>query len=213
MALDFYFGSGSQYAWRVWLALEHKGVPYTAHRMHFDKGDLRTPAYLAINPRGRVPAIVDDGFALFESSAIVAYLEDKYPSPPLLPRDIRARAIVRRIAAEVDTDLARPNEALLDATLFTREPAPPETVAAAKEELGKELARFESYVLEGDTFVGDLTVAEIAIYPFLRFLDRIQERQPQHDTSALVGPKLRQLMRRVEALPYYDKTFPPHWRG
>ncbi len=212
MALDFYFGSGSQYAWRVWLALEFKGVPYTAHRMHFDKGDLRTPSFLAINPRGRVPAIVDDGFALFESSAIVAYLEDKYPTPSLLPKDIRARAIVRRIAAEVDSDLAPPNEALLDATLFTREPAAAEVVAAAKEALGKELARFESYV-EGDTFVGELTVAELTLYPFLRFLDRIQERQPQHDAAALVGPKLRQLMRRVEALPYYDKTFPPHWRA
>jgi glutathione S-transferase len=212
LALDFYFGSGSQYAWRVWLALEFKGVPYTAHRMHFDKGDLRTPAFLAINPRGRVPAIVDDGFALFESSAIVEYLEDKYPTPSLLPKNIQARAIARRIAAEVDTDLAPPNEAFLDATLFTRDPSPPEVVAAAKESLAKELARFESYV-EGDTFVGQLTVAEITLYPFLRFLDRVQERQPQHDASALVGPKLRQLMRRVEALPYYDKTFPPHWRG
>jgi glutathione S-transferase len=212
VALDFYFGSGSQYAWRVWLALEFKGLAYTAHRMHFDKGDLRTPSYLAINPRGRVPAIVDDGFALFESSAIVAYLEDKYPTPSLLPKDVRARAIARRIAAEVDTDLAPPNEAFLDATLFAREPATAETVAAAKEALAKELARFESYV-EGDTFVGELTVAEITVYPFLRFLDRVQERQPQHDAAALVGPRLRKLMRRVEALPYYDKTFPPHWRG
>jgi glutathione S-transferase len=212
VALDFYFGSGSQYAWRVWLALEHKGVPYTAHRMHFDKGDLRTPAYLAINPRGRVPAIVDDGFALFESSAIVAYLEDSYPTPPLLPKDLRARAIARRIAAEVDSDLAPPNEALLDATLFTREPAAPEVVAAAKDALARELARFESYV-EGDTFVGEHTVADITIYPFLRFLDRIEERQPQHGASALVGPKLRKLMHRIEALPYYDRTFPPHWRA
>ena len=212
MALDFYFGSGSQYVWRVWLALEHKGVPYTAHRLQFDNGDLRTPSFLAINPRGRVPAIVDDGFALFESSAIVAYLEDKYPTPSLFPKDIRARAIVRRIAAEVDADLSPPSHALLD-TVFAREPATAEAVAAGKEALAKELARFESYVKEGDTFVGELTVAEFTIYPFLRFLDRVQERQPQHDTAALVPPKLRELMRRVEALPYYDKTFPPHWRA
>jgi glutathione S-transferase len=212
VALDFYFGSGSQYAWRVWLALEHKGVPYTAHRMQFDNGDLRTPAYLAINPRGRVPAIVDDGFALFESTAIVEYLEDKYPTPSLLPKDIRARAIARRIAAEVDADFAAPSHALID-LLFASEPATPEAVAAAKNELAKELARFESYVLEGDTFVGEITLAEFAIYPFLRFLDRVQQRKPEHDTAALVPPKLRQLMRRVEALPYYDRTFPPHWRS
>ena len=212
MALDFYFGSGSQYAWRVWLALEHKGVPYTAHRMQFDNGDLRTPSFLAINPRGRVPAIVDDGFALFESSAIVAYLEDKYPTPSLLPKDIKARAIARRIAAEVDADFAAPTHALID-MLFASEPATPDAVAAAKDALAKELARFESYVLEGDTFVGEITLAEFAFYPFVRFLDRVQQRKPEHDTAALVPPKLRQLMRRVEALPYYDKTFPPHWRS
>jgi glutathione S-transferase len=212
MALDFYYGSGSQYAWRVWLALEHKGVPYTAHRMQFDNRDLRKPEYLAINPRGRVPAIVDDGFALFESTAIVAYLEDKYPTPSLLPKDIRARAIARRIAAEVDADLAAPSHALID-LLFASETPTPESVTEAKDALVQELARFESYVLEGDTFVGEITVAEFAAYPFLRFLDRVQQRKPEHNTAAMVPPKLRQLMRRVEALPYYDKTFPPHWRG
>ncbi len=211
MALDFYYGSGSQYAWRVWLALEHKRLPYTAHRMQFDNGDLRTPAYLAINPRGRVPAIVDDGFALFESAAIVEYLEDRYPTPSLLPKDIRARAIARRIAAEVDADFAKPSHALLD-TLFDSQAPTVDAVATAKGALVEELARFESYVLEGDTFVGEITVAELAIYPFLRFLDRVQQRKPEHDTAALVPPKLRNLMRRVEALPYYDKTYPPHWR-
>jgi glutathione S-transferase len=180
--------------------------------MQFDNGDLRTPSFLAINPRGRVPAIVDEGFALFESNAIVAYLEDKYPTPSLLPKDIRARAIARRIAAEVDADFAAPSHALVD-TIFASEPPTLEAVAAAKEALEKELARFESYVLEGDTFVGEITLAEFAIYPFLRFLDRVQQRKPEHDTAALVPPKLRQLMRRVEALPYYDRTFPPHWRG
>src|SRR5262249_4157483 len=76
MALTFYYGSGSPFAWRVWLALEHKHIPYTFKRMQFDNGDLHTPEYLAINPRHKVPAIVDDGFALYESAAIVEYLED-----------------------------------------------------------------------------------------------------------------------------------------
>ena len=47
--------------------------------LSFDKGDLKTPEFRALNPRGRVPVIVDDGFALFESAAIVEFLEDKQP--------------------------------------------------------------------------------------------------------------------------------------
>ena len=66
MALTFYFGSGSPFAWKVWLALEHKGIAYTPKRLSFDADETRKPEFLAINPRGRVPTIVDDGFALYE---------------------------------------------------------------------------------------------------------------------------------------------------
>ena len=64
MSLDFYNGSGSPFAWRVWLALEHKQVPYQIKTLSFDRREHRTPEFLAINPRGKVPAIVD-GSALF----------------------------------------------------------------------------------------------------------------------------------------------------
>jgi glutathione S-transferase len=86
MTIDFYYGSGSPYAWRVWLALEHKALPYKLHVMSFDKGDLKTPSFLRINPRGRVPAIVDNGFPLFESAAILDYLDDAYPGSGAAPR-------------------------------------------------------------------------------------------------------------------------------
>jgi glutathione S-transferase len=103
MALDFYFGSGSPYAWRVWLALEHKAIPYTFKLMSFDAGDTEKPEFKKINPRQKVPTIVDDGFALYESSAIVEYLEDKKPgAPSLFSADIRERAIQRRLIREAD---------------------------------------------------------------------------------------------------------------
>src|SRR6266852_191924 len=84
MALAFYYASGSPYAWRVWLALEHKGIPYERKTLSFDAGDLKTPEFAALNPRRKVPVIVDEGFALYESGAIVEYLEDKRPGEPRL---------------------------------------------------------------------------------------------------------------------------------
>ena len=96
MALDFYFGSGSPFAWKVWLVLEHKGIPYTAKRLSFDADETRKPEFLAINPRGRVPTIVDDGFALYESNAICEYLEEQYPQKPLLPKDAKGLAEFRK---------------------------------------------------------------------------------------------------------------------
>jgi len=65
MALTLYYLSGSPYAWRVWLALEHKRIPYELKAMSYDAGDFKRPDFLALNPRHRVPVIVDDGFALY----------------------------------------------------------------------------------------------------------------------------------------------------
>ena len=53
MALDFYYGSGSPYAWKVWLVLEHKSIPYEFKLLSFDKDETQSPAFLAVNPRGK----------------------------------------------------------------------------------------------------------------------------------------------------------------
>src|ERR1700751_1785795 len=123
MALTFYYASGSPYAWRVWLALEHKAIPYEWKLLSFDAGDLKTPAFTALNPRQKVPVIVDDGFALAESAAIVEYLEDKQPREPrLFSADLRQRAQQRSMIREIDEYFATPLEELAEAVLFT----PPE---------------------------------------------------------------------------------------
>ena len=107
MSVRFYYGSGSPYAWRVWLALEHKGIPYHLKTVSFDAGDLKTAEFGALNPRRRVPVLVDDDFVLAESAAIVEYIEDRWPSgPALFARDPRQRAIQRRMVREADDDLA-----------------------------------------------------------------------------------------------------------
>ena len=83
MAIELYWGSGSPFAWRVMLALEVKKLPYESKLMEFSKGEHKTPAYLQLNPRGKVPTLKDGDFAVYESIAIMAYLDRKYPDPPL----------------------------------------------------------------------------------------------------------------------------------
>ena len=75
-----YYGSGSPYAWRVQLALEHKALPYERKVLSFSAGDTRKPEFLALNPRHRVPVLVDGDFVLYESNAIVEYLDEAYPA-------------------------------------------------------------------------------------------------------------------------------------
>jgi glutathione S-transferase len=213
MALTFYYGSGSPVAWKIWLALEHKQIPYQLKVLSFERRELKTPEYLAINPRGKVPAIVDGDFALYESSAIAEYLEERHPERPLLPRDPQRRAIARRVAAESDHYLYAAVRRLVGQTL-TRPPGGGDAteIAAAQTALVEELGHF-ARGLSGDHFAGELSIADFAVYPLLRMIRRIDERQPQHGLGERFPHALGSFMRHLETLPYVEKTAPPHWKG
>jgi glutathione S-transferase len=214
MALTFYYGSGSPFAWRVWLALEHKQVPYELKVMSFSAGDLRTPEFAAINPRHKVPAIVDDGFALYESNAIVEYLDERFPgAAPLFPGDARARSVVRRMVQEADQYFGPAMDAIADTVLFTpAEKWDDDAIARAREKTGTELQVWES-LMRGEFLAGSaVTAADFALYPLIALTLRAQKRKPELDVSGVIGPRVGAWMRRVEALPYFQKTWPPHWK-
>lgn len=213
MTLTFYAGSGSPYAWKVWLALEHKGIPYELKMLSFDKGDTKTPEFLAINPRAKVPAIVEDGVAVSESSVIVEYLEDRYPWKPLLPKDASGRATARRIAAEADNYLSETVEELFNLTLYAKKPASVNEISAAQEHALNEIAKLEK-ALVADYLVGEISIADFTAYPHVRLLQRVDERSPGKGIARnLLPPKVAAWVRRIEALPYYSKTIPPHWKS
>jgi len=215
MALRFLCGSGSPYAWRVWLALEHKALPYELKMMSFTSGDLATPEYTEINPRRKVPAIVDDGFALYESAAILDYLEDAYPGTgrPLYPAQAQPRARARRLVREADQYLAFALEQMVAEILF--KPASewnPEVIAEGRAIFGIEVTHFE-HELTGEFFAGAAGAVDFTVYPLLRLALRMEETtKPNLAISEAIAPNLAAWMRRVEALPYFDRTFPPHWR-
>lgn len=212
MAIDFYYGSGSPYAWRVWLALEHKQLPYTLHTMSFDQGDLKTDAFRRINPRGRVPAIVDDGFALYESAAIVDYLEHAHPRTgrPLYSDDVRTAAIERRLIREADQYLAASMEHLVDQILFTpRAQWEAGRIAKARAAFAAELEFLESSALT-TLAVG---AAGFTVYPLIALALRMEKKKPDLAIAPAIGPRLTRWMKRVEALPYFGTTYPPHWRN
>ncbi|MFO1324988.1 MAG: maleylacetoacetate isomerase [Burkholderiales bacterium] len=104
MKLYDYFRSSAAY--RVRIALNLKGLTPERAFVHLRKGAHRDDAYLAMNPQGLVPALVtDDGTVLTQSLAIVEYLDETHPAPPLLPSGAAARARVRGIAQAIACDI------------------------------------------------------------------------------------------------------------
>jgi maleylpyruvate isomerase len=101
--LHGYFRSSASY--RVRIALNLKGLTADHLSHHLRKGEQRDPGYLQLNPQGLVPTLQDDkGFILTQSLAIIEWLDETHPEPPLLPRDPLRRAKVRAFAMAIACD-------------------------------------------------------------------------------------------------------------
>lgn len=211
MPLTLHYLSGSPYAWRVQLALVHKGLPFTLRSLSYDAGDFRSPDFARLNPRRRVPVLEHDDFVLYESAAILDYLEDIAPDPPLLAAEPRPRAIQRRLIREADQYVAEQLEHLVQAVFFTApEARDPARIAAAWAGMRRELELWES-LIRGEFLAGSLCAADYTLYPLLALGHRIASRVPGLTEGPLTGPALAAWEARMRALPIIRATWPPHW--
>ena len=103
MILHGYWRSGASYRVRIALALKGVGYNLAAHDLR--KGEQKTPDYLALNPQGMVPALQDGDRVLIQSPAILEWLEETHPAPPLLPAAPDDRAVVRAMCALIGCDI------------------------------------------------------------------------------------------------------------
>jgi maleylacetoacetate isomerase len=102
MKLHGYFRSSASYRVRIALNLKGLGAEHVPH--HLRKGEQRDPDYLKINPQGLVPTLQDHGVVITQSLAIIEWLEETHPAPPLLPIDPLRRAHVRAFAQAIACD-------------------------------------------------------------------------------------------------------------
>jgi len=187
-----YWGSGSPFAWKVLLALEEKKIPYDGTLLTFSKSENKTPEYLALNPRGKVPVLQYEGDTLYESSAILMYLENKFPQNPLLPASNYARILTRtaEISYVKEIDVSSPEK--------TKEVIQP---------ILEEYDKWERYISEGPFLFGaQPTLADVSFFPHLALLVRfgfdLQKR----------FPKLNAFYENMISRESVKKTWPPHWK-
>ena len=215
MSLVLYYGSGSPYAWRAQFALEHKALPYELKVLSFSAGDTRKPEFLALNPRHQVPVLVDGDFVLYESNAIVEYLDEAYPAAgaPLFPGDARTRALARRMVQEVDHYFGEAVDPLITQAFFVKpEERDPDVIASSRRAIADEFGLF-TQAMRGEFLAGPISAADFAFYPLVAFVKRCEMKLPDLDFDALATPAIAAWKKRIEALPFFDKTIPPHWRA
>jgi glutathione S-transferase len=108
--LILYIGNKNYSSWsmRPWVLMKQAGIPFEERMVRFDTGFDADPTVssfkrevLKVNPAGRVPVLVDEGFPVWDTLAIAEYLAEKFPDRQLWPRDVQARARARSVCAEM----------------------------------------------------------------------------------------------------------------
>jgi maleylacetoacetate isomerase len=150
MKLYTYFRSSA--AFRVRIALNLKGLAYDTAFVHLAKGEHRAPAYGTINPQALLPALEDGGRLLTQSLAILEYLEETHPAPPLLPKGAFERARVRSLAMLIACEIHPVNNLRVLQHLKRALGQNEEQVNAwYRHWIGDGLAKFEADLVNGET--------------------------------------------------------------
>ncbi len=196
MGIKLHYHPLSTYSRRVLLAFAEKQIPHDLVIVDMAARKHREQPYLTLNPYGRVPTLVEDGFVLFESTAILGYLEATRPTPPLVPDDPRGRALVDMHMKLCDLQFSRHAGTIV----FPKRFLPEEkwnmaAIAEAKAEIEKHLAIVDKQ-LAGKTFLVTerFSLADLCYTPFLEFLPLMEITPPSN-----VAPWSERLLARPSA--------------
>lgn len=206
MKLYTYYRSTA--AFRVRIALNIKGVAYESVSLHLRRGEHQSQDYRRLNPQGLIPALDDDGAVISQSLAIIEYLEEKFPQPPLLPAGAVDRAHVRSMALSVAADMHPLNN--LRVLNFLREPLGHDEATINEKWYRQWIASgFSGLEEQAKRFSGDgkhmfgtsLTLADVLIVPQMYNALRFH-------CDVTGYPTLRGICAHLESLPPFIKAAP-----
>src|SRR5271166_871755 len=180
MGIKLHYHPLSTYSRRVLMAFAEKQIPHDLVVVDMAARRHREQPYLSLNPYGRVPTLEEDGFALFESTAILNYLEATHPTPPLVPADARGRALVDMHMKLCDIQFTRHAGTIIFPKRFLpKERWNTAAIADAKAEIEKHFAILDKQ-LAGKTYLvaEQFSLAEVCYIPFLEFLPLMEITPP-----------------------------------
>lgn len=178
--LKLYWHPFSTFARRVRIALLEKKIEAELVEVDLAARENRREPYLSLNPYGRVPTLVDDDLVLYESTAILEYLEATHPTPPLVPADAKGRALVAMHMKVCDVHLARAVTIVIFAKRFVPEASwRRDEMDKATLDAGKALAILDRQ-LEGKQYLvrDEYSLADLCYVPFLEFLPLVDVKVP-----------------------------------
>ncbi|HVO96175.1 MAG TPA: glutathione S-transferase family protein [Terriglobales bacterium] len=169
MAITLYHDVPSSNSDRVKIALAEKNLSWEGIRVRLANREQKQPEFLKLNPYGKIPVLVEDGKVLFESCIINEYLDEKYPNPPLMPKDPYLRGRGRVLIDYALNYMHAPYWALRGEMRKPPEAHDAGVAANSRRRLAELMPYLEDALGDRLYFLGELSLTDIAIVPrFLR---------------------------------------------
>jgi maleylacetoacetate isomerase len=214
-AFELYTYFRSSAAYRVRIALALKCLAWEPHFIHLGRGggEQSTPAYRSVNPQGLVPTLVDEAGPLTQSLAIIEYLDERCPEPPLLPTEPHARARVRAMAAAIACDI-HPINNLRVLNYLRREFAADDAAVSRwyRHWIAEGLAALETLVSQwsGNFCWGDsVTIADLCLVPQLYNARRFDCDLTPFKVLTAIDARCRELPAFSDSAPERQPDAPP----
>jgi glutathione S-transferase len=167
MAITLYHDTPSSNSDRVKIALAEKSLSWEGVRVRLANKEQKKAEFLQLNPYGKIPVLAEDGKVLFESCIINEYLDEKYPNPPLMPKDPYLRGRGRVLVDYALNFTHEPYWALRGEMLKPEAARDATTVAEKRRVLTNLFLYMEAALGDKAYFLGDLSLTDIAILPRL----------------------------------------------
>lgn len=220
MAYQLYWGAGSPNAWRVMLALEIKGVKYESKLLEFSKQEHQSPEMLLMNPRGQVPVLKDGDVSIYESVAILAFLDKKHPETPIFGTTAYETGLIWQRVFEFQNYVCDAIAGIVRPVFQDQVAEKSSSINDAVIEVKTEFKVLEAQLEKSDYVAGaTLSAADIMLFPFIQALLRAMVL-PAAQTLKLdfkeldtFYPNIAKWITRIESIPGYDNTYPPNWKN
>ena len=208
MARPIVYGpAGSTYVWSARLALAEKGIAHDLVELSFE--EIKAPEHLARHPFGKVPAFEHDGFTLYETQAIMRYVDEAFPAAPLQPIDLHQFSRMNQAMGIVDS---YGWSSMAFGIAFQRFVAPRLGLKTDEERIAKSvpqaklcLGEFERIQGNDEFLAGDrVTLADLMVAPLLYYL----AKTPEAPATLGEHPKLGAWLRRIEGRQSFQVTTP-----
>ncbi len=184
---------------RTRIVLKEKDLDFDRILVDLPSKEQKEPWFLAINPYGKVPVLVEEGAWIYESAICNEYLEDKYPTPSLSPSEPSAKAEMRLLIEMCNSQFVPPVIRLLYTSRKPKAEQDPERIAQNKDQLSELFPQLEEQLQDQDYLMGEYSLADLTFTPFLGLCDKVSV-----DLSPF--PKVAAWAERLKNRPSYEEV-------